>query len=119
MLPIKQAIVILLSAAIFILSGCASKNPHYIGPNKIQIIDEKAYLDGKFLKVVANVKNNDTSTQQDFVYQIQWKDNKGTVVDTSPWKSITLTGVQQIQIVEMTNLSDVVDYAITISTPNN
>ena len=113
MLPIKQAIVILLSAAIFILSGCASKNPHYIGPNKIQIIDEKAYLDGKFLKVV------DTSTQQNFVYQIQWKDNKGTVIDTSPWKSITLTGVQQIQIVEMTNLSDVVDYAITISTPNN
>jgi uncharacterized protein YcfL len=101
------------------LSGCAGKNQeHYIGKERVILKEHKSFQEGKFLKVTATFANEDDTKVEGMVYQIEWIDSRGIVVDQSAWKPFTIIGKQEIRVVDMANRPDVTDYRIIISTPN-
>jgi uncharacterized protein YcfL len=117
----KNTLVALsLGAALFFgLSGCAGKNQeNFIGKERVILKEHQGFKEGKFLKVAATFVNDDDTEVEGMVYQIEWLNDKGIMVDQSAWKPFTIIGRQKIHIVEMANRQDVTDYRIVISTPN-
>ncbi|PHM17327.1 MAG: hypothetical protein CJD30_06775 [Sulfuricurvum sp. PD_MW2] len=101
------------------MSGCAGKNQeHYIGKERVILKEHKSFQEGKFLKVAATFENEDNTEVEGMVYQVEWIDSRGIVVDQTAWKPFTIIGKQQIRVVDMANRPDVTDYRIIISTPN-
>lgn len=116
MLPIKS--IVAAAMVLSLMSGCAGTDPSIIGKATVVLKEHKSFMEGKFLKVVATFVNKDDKSAEGMVYQVEWIDDKGVVKDRSSWKPLTIIGNQQIQVVEMTNLPNIVDYKILISTPN-
>lgn len=101
------------------MGGCAGKNQEYfIGKERVVLKEHKSFQEGKFLKVAATFENEDDTEVEGMVYQIEWIDSRGLVVDQTPWTPFTIIGKQQIHVVNMANRPDVTDYRIVISTPN-
>lgn len=101
------------------MSGCAGKNQeHFIGKERVVLKEHKSFQEGKFLKVAATFENEDDTEVEGMVYQIEWLDSHGIVVDQTHWTPFTIIGKQQIHVVNMANRPDVTDYRIVISTPN-
>lgn len=101
------------------LSGCASKNNgNFIGKERVVLKEHKSFQEGKFLKVTATFENEDDSEVEGMVYQVQWLDSRGIMVDQTSWKPFTIIGKQQIHVVDMASRPDITDYRIIISTPN-
>lgn len=101
------------------MSGCAGKNQeHFIGKERVVLKEHKSFQEGKFLKVAATFENEDDTEVEGMVYQIEWLDSHGIVVDQTPWTPFTIIGKQQIHVVNMANRPDITDYRIVISTPN-
>lgn len=98
--------------------GCSSKNINIIGEKRVEIIKHKAVQEGTFLKIMADLENTDNDETEGFVYQIEWVDKNGLIKDTTPWRAVTIHKNQKVQIVEMTNMPDIVDYNIIVSVPN-
>ena len=99
-------------------TGCSSKNIHIIGEKRVEITKHKSIHEGNFLKIMAELENDDYDETEGFVYQIEWYDKNGLIKDTTPWKAVTIHKNQKVQIVEMTNIPDIVDYKIIVSVPN-
>jgi uncharacterized protein YcfL len=121
MLPTKNTFLALTLGSLLLLgmSGCAGKNQeHFIGKERVILKEHKSFQEGKFLKVTATFENEDDTEVEGMVYQIEWIDARGIVVDQSAWKPFTIVGKQQIHVVDMANRPDVTDYRIVISTPN-
>ncbi len=121
MLPTKNTILSLSLGSLLVLgmSGCASKNQeHFIGKERVILKDHKSFQEGKFLKVAATFENEDDTEVEGMVYQIEWIDSRGIVVDQTSWKPFSIIGRQQIHVVDMANRPDVINYRIVISTPN-
>lgn len=116
----KTSLALLLGALLSIgMSGCASKNQeHFIGKERVVLKEHKSFQEGKFLKVAATFENDDDTEVEGMVYQIEWLNSRGIVVDQTPWTPFTIIGRQQIHVVNMANRPDVTDYRIVISTPN-
>lgn len=107
------------SLLLLTMSGCAGKNQeHFIGKERVVLKEHKSFQEGKFLKVAATFENEDDTEVEGMVYQIEWIDARGIVVDQTAWKPFTIIGKQQIHVVDMANRPDVTDYRIVISTPN-
>lgn len=101
------------------ISGCAGKNQeNFIGKERVILKEQKSFQEGKFLKVVATFENEDDTEVEGMVYQVEWLDSRGIVVDQTAWKPFTIIGKQQIHVVDMANRPDVTNYRIVISTPN-
>lgn len=98
--------------------ACSSKNITVIGEKRVEIIQHKSIQEGNFLKIMAELQNDDHDETEGFVYQIQWYDKNGFIKDTTPWKAITIHKNQTVQVTEMTNIPDIVDYKIIVSVPN-
>ena len=121
MLLTKNTFISLVLGSFLLLnmSGCASKNQeHYIGKERVVLKEHKSFQEGKFLKVAATFANEDDTEVEGMVYQVEWIDSRGIVVDQTAWKPFTIIGKQQIRVVDMANRQDVTDYRIIISTPN-
>ncbi len=121
MLPIKNSIMTITIGTLLvsIFSGCAGKNQeNFIGKERVVLKEHKSFQEGKFLKVAATFENEDDDEVEGMVYQIEWLDARGIVVDSTAWKPFTIIGKQKINVVDMANRPDVTDYRITISTPN-
>lgn len=121
MLAIKSIIISLVSTAFLLISftGCSnSHSPNIIGKETVRVDKQKSVQEGKFLKVMFEFVNEDDDEIEGMVYQVEWIDAKGFVKDSTAWKPLTIIGKQRIQVVEMTNLPDIADYRIQISTPN-
>lgn len=101
-----------------LFSGCSSKNISIIGEERVEITKYKSVQEGSFLKIMAELENDDNDKTEGFVYQIEWYDKNGFIKDTTPWKAITIHKNQKVQIVEMTNIPEIVDYKIIVSVPN-
>ena len=116
----KTSLALLLGALLSVgMSGCASKNQeHFIGKERVVLKEHKSFQEGKFLKVAATFENDDDTEVEGMVYQVEWLDAHGIVVDQTAWKPFTIIGKQQIHVVDMSNRPDVTDYRIVISTPN-
>jgi len=111
--------LVLGSLLLLALGGCAAKNQeHFIGKERVLLKEHKSFQEGKFLKVAATFENEDDTEVEGMVYQIEWLDGRGIVVDQTPWTPFTIIGRQQIHVVNMANRPDVTDYRIVISTPN-
>lgn len=117
-MPITKSLTPLYAAGILLvlMSGCASK-VDIIGEERVEINHHKSFQEGAFLKVVAELENDDNDETEGFVYQIEWYDKNGIIKDTTPWKPITIHKNQKVQIVEMSSIPDVVDYKIIVSVP--
>lgn len=120
MLATRSTLISLISTALLLLSfsGCSNGPTPIIGKETVRIDKQKSVQEGKFLKVMFEFVNDDTSKVEGMVYQVEWMDAKGFVKDSTAWKPLTIVGKQRIQVVEMTNLPDIADYRIQISTPN-
>lgn len=121
MLPTKTILLSLALGSFLLLgmSGCAGKNQeHFIGKERVILKEHKSFQEGKFLKVAATFENEDDNEVEGMVYQIEWIDSRGIVVDQTSWKPFTIIGKQQIRVVDMANRPDITDYRIVISTPN-
>lgn len=121
MLPTKITFLSLTLGSLLILgiSGCANKNQtNFIGEERVVLKEHKSFQEGKFLKVAATFENEDDDEVEGMVYQIEWLDSHGIVVDQTAWKPFTIIGKQQIHVVDMATRPDVTDYRIVISTPN-
>lgn len=120
MSPTKNILIALafstLSLSFF--SGCSSKNINIIGEKRVEITKHKSVQEGNFLKIMAELENDDNDETEGFVYQIEWYDKNGFIKETTGWKAITIHKNQKVQIVEMTNIPDIVDYKIIVSVPN-
>lgn len=101
-----------------LLTGCAPKNINIIGEKRVEITKYKSVQEGNFLKIMAELENTDNDNTEGFVYQIEWYDKNGFIKDTTPWKAITIHKNQKVQVIEMTNIPDIVDYKIIVSVPN-
>ncbi|MDD3769419.1 DUF1425 domain-containing protein [Sulfuricurvum sp. IAE1] len=117
-MPITKTVLRLCAAAaaLALIAGCASK-VDIIGEERVEINKHKSFQEGAFLKVMAELENDDNDETEGFVYQIEWYDKNGILKDSTPWKPITIHKNQKVQIVEMTNVPDVVDYKIIVSVP--
>lgn len=114
MLAIKTALLtIVLGIFSVLLAG-----ETIIGKERVVLKEHKSFQDGKFLKVIATFENEDDDEVEGMVYQIEWLDSKGIVVDTTSWKPFTIIGKQKINVVDMAHRQDVTNYHINISTPN-
>lgn len=121
MLPTKNIFLSLALGSFLLLgmSGCAGKNQeHFIGKERVVLKEHKSFQEGKFLKVTATFENEDDTEVEGMVYQVEWIDSRGIVVDQTSWKPFTIVGKQQIRVVDMATRPDVTDYRIVISTPN-
>ncbi len=121
MLPTKSILISLVSTAFLAVffTGCSNVHtPNIIGKETVRIDKQKSVQEGKFLKVMFEFVNEDDNEVEGMVYQVEWIDAKGFVKDSTAWKPLTIIGKQRIQVVEMTNLPDIADYRIQISTPN-
>ena len=121
MLPINKTVISMAFGAALALtfSGCSSKNQvNFIGKERVLLKEHKSFKEGKFLKVTAAFENDDDTNVEGMVYQIEWLDSKGILVDQTSWKPLTIVGRQKINVVDMANRQDVTDYRIIISTPN-
>ena len=73
------------------LSGCAGKNQeHFIGKERVVLKEHKSFQEGKFLKVAATFENEDDTEVEGMVYQVEWIDSRGIVVDQTSWKPFTI-----------------------------
>ncbi len=106
------------TAMLLLNSGCSSKNISIIGEKRVDIIMHKSVQEGNFLKIVAELENDDNDETEGFVYQVEWYDKNGIILDTTPWKPITIHKNQKVQVVELSTRTDVVDYKIIVSVPN-
>jgi len=104
--------------AVVFIPGCSSKNINIIGEKRVEITKHKSVQEGNFLKIMAELENDDMDETEGFVYQIEWYDKNGFIKDTTPWKAITIHKNQKVQVIEMTNIPDIVDYKIIVSVPN-
>lgn len=119
MLIIKNIILSLaLGSLLFLSTSIYADNTLIIGKERVVIKDHKSFQEGKFLKVTATFENDDDNEVEGMVYQIEWLDSRGIMVDQTSWKPFTIIGKQQIHVVDMANRPDVTDYRIVISTPN-
>ena len=120
MSPTKNVLISLSLSTLLVafFSGCSSKNINIIGEKRVEIIKHKSIQEGSFLKIMAELENSDNDETEGFVYQIEWYDKNGLIKDTTPWKAVTIHKNQKVQIVEMTNIPDIVDYNIIVSVPN-
>lgn len=116
---IKSTVLFSLSSVLlFLFAGCSSKNVMVIGEERVAITKHQSIQEGGFLKIMAELENDDDDETEGFVYQIEWYDKHGIIKDTTPWKPVTIHKNQKIKIVEMTNIPDVVDYKVIVSVPN-
>lgn len=121
MLPIKNSIITIAIGTLLVsaFSACSEKNQvTVIGKERVILKEHKSFQEGKFLKVTATFENDNDRKVEGMVYQIEWLDARGIVVDSTSWKPFTIIGKQKINVVDMANRPDVTDYRITISTPN-
>jgi len=70
------------------------------------------------LKVVAELENDDFDEVEGFVYQIEWYDMNGILIESTAWKPITIHKNQKVQIVETSGIPNVSNYKIIVSVPN-
>jgi uncharacterized protein YcfL len=106
----------LISGILF--SGCSSKNVTIIGEKRVDIVMHKSFQEGSLLKVVAELENDDFDEVEGFVYQIEWYDMNGILIDSTAWKPITIHKNQKVQIVETSGIPNVSNYKIIVSVPN-
>jgi uncharacterized protein YcfL len=120
MSPTKDVLIALGLSALLVtfFSGCSSKNINIIGEKRVEITKHKSIQEGNFLKIMAELENDDYDETEGFVYQIEWYDKNGFIKETTSWKAITIHKNQKVQIVETTNIPDIVDYKIIVSVPN-
>jgi len=97
---------------------CSSKNINIIGEKRVAITKHKSVQEGSFMKIMAELENDDNDETEGFVYQIEWYDKNGFIKEATAWKAITIHKNQKVQVVEMTNIPDIVDYKIIVSVPN-
>jgi uncharacterized protein YcfL len=114
----KRLIVITLGGFLLLGTSCYAGSSSVIGKERVVIKEHKSFQEGKFLKVTATFENEDNTEVEGMVYQVEWLDSRGTMVDQTSWKPFTIIGKQQIHVVDMANRPDVTDYRIVISTPN-
>lgn len=136
MFNIKCIVLSLLAS--FMLIGCANQNSQMqrseiydsnknFDNNKVSFVDDMDVLvssirtikEGDFLKIMVEFINADDGENEDFVYQIEWYDENGMLKETTSWKPKRVIGNQKLKIIEMTTVSNIVDYKIIISTKNN
>lgn len=119
MLLTKTALLSFCTAAfVFIgFSGCSSKNISIIGEKRVDIVMEKSIQEGSLLKVIAELENDDFDEVEGFVYQIEWYDKNGVLIESTAWKPITLHKNQKVQIVETSGIPNVSNYKIIVSVP--
>jgi hypothetical protein len=119
MLPTKNALLSLtLGSLLFLGTYGYAGSSAVIGKERVVIKEHKSFQEGKFLKVTATFKNDDDTEVEGMVYQVEWLDSRGMMVDQTSWKPFTIIGKQQIHVVDMAYRPDVTDYRIVISTPN-
>ena len=99
-------------------TGCSSKNINIIGEKRVTITKHKSVQEGNFMKIMAELENDDNDETEGFVYQIEWYDKNGFIKETTAWKAITIHKNQKVQVIEMTNIPDIIDYKIIVSVPN-
>lgn len=119
MSPIKPLLATFTAGALAValFTGCSANKVSIIGEKRVEIIKHKSITDGKFLKLVAELKNDDSDETEGFVYRVKWFDDNGILKDTTSWKPIVIHKNQRVQIVEMSNLTDVTSYEIEVSVP--
>ncbi|MDQ1297888.1 MAG: hypothetical protein QG558_426 [Campylobacterota bacterium] len=118
---LTKSIIVSLGISTLLLAfstGCTPKNINIIGKNRVEITKHKGVQEGNFMKIMAELENDDNDETEGFVYQIEWYDKNGFIKDETPWKAITIHKNQKIQVIEMTNIPDIVDYKIIVSVPN-
>lgn len=99
------------------MSGCSSKNVTVIGEKRVDIVMEKSIQEGSVLKVIAELENDDFDKVEGFVYQIEWYDKNGVLIESTAWKPITIHKNQKVQIVETSGIPNVSNYKIIVSVP--
>lgn len=119
MLPIKTPLFSLCSIALLVItfSGCSSKNVNIIGEKRIDIVEHRSIQEGSILKVIAELENDDFDEVEGFVYQVEWFDKNGILVESTAWKPITIHKNQKVQIVETSGIPNVSNYKIVVSVP--
>jgi len=119
MLPIKTPLITLLSVALLAISfsGCSSKNVSIIGEKRIDIVEHRSIQEGSILKVIAELENDDFDEVEGFVYQVEWFDKNGVLIESTAWKPITIHKNQKVQIVETSGIPNVSNYKIVVSVP--
>lgn len=120
MSPTKTALLSLSLALLtgIVFSGCSSKNITIIGEKRVDIVMHKSFQEGSLLKVVAELENDDFDEVEGFVYQIEWYDMNGILIESTAWKPITIHKNQKVQIVETSGIPNVSTYKIIVSVPN-
>jgi uncharacterized protein YcfL len=114
----KRLLVVTLGSLLLLVTSCYAGSSAIIGKERVVVKEHTSFQEGKFLKVTATFENEDNSEIEGMVYQVEWLDSRGIVVDQTSWKPFTIIGKQQIHVVDMANRPDVTDYRIVISTPN-
>lgn len=110
--------LMLIAVATILFSGCFSEPKYYtIGKETIDVSNNQSFIEGKFLRVIATFTNKSDSDINGMVYQIQWHDDRGVLLEQSSWKPFTIIKNQKIQISELSTRAEAVDYKIVISTP--
>lgn len=119
MLLTKTALLSFCTSAFMLIgfSGCSSKNISIIGEKRVDIVMEKSIQEGSLLKVIAELENDDFDEVEGFVYQIEWYDKNGVLIESTAWKPITLHKNQKVQIVETSGIPNVSNYKIIVSVP--
>jgi uncharacterized protein YcfL len=119
MLNTKKALLFITIGSFLLLGTCGyAGSSTVIGKERVIVKEHQSFQDGKFLKVTATFINEDVTEVEGMVYQVEWLDSRGIIVDQTSWKPFTIIGKQQIHVVDMANRPDVIDYRIVISTPN-
>ncbi len=119
MLPIKAPLFALCTVALLAISfsGCSSKNVSIIGEKRIDIVEHRSIQEGSLLKVIAELENDDFDEVEGFVYQVEWYDKNGILIEATSWKPITIHKNQKVQIVETSGIPAVSNYKIIVSVP--
>lgn len=119
MLPIKAPLLSVCAIALTLIafSGCSSKNVSIIGEKRIDIVEHRSIQEGSILKVIAELENDDFDEVEGFVYQVEWFDKNGVLIEATAWKPITIHKNQKVQIVETSGIPNVSNYKIVVSVP--
>ncbi|MDL2266446.1 YcfL family protein [Desulfovibrio sp. OttesenSCG-928-G15] len=79
-----------LSAVLF--SACGNKHVSYLDNDDVEVLSTEMEEDGDFLIARITFQIDSGPHRQHSAYRIEWWDDDERVIETTPWKALTMRG---------------------------
>lgn len=107
--------ILVLSLSSVLFAACGNKHVSYLDNDDVEVLSTEMEEDGNFLIAHISFQIDSGPHRQHSVYRIEWYDDDERVLETTPWKALTMRGELIERVTERSTVPGATFFKVFIS----